>query len=117
MTPFMPRCYLRVLEQCHVELPPLVGHCPLVSIPVDPTAHIGCSSEDRMDVGVVHVHVAPLGKQGDVIHSTSFYSIFINCNTRFLFYVVTCELCSVQYVGRTTHRLRDRLQDHLYDIA
>lgn len=31
-------------------------------------------------------------------------------------YVITCDKCQIQYVGRTTRRLRDRLYDHLYDI-
>lgn len=43
-------------------------------------------------------------------------SSFINCNTQFLVYVITCEVCQIQYVGRTTRRFRDRLHDHLYDI-
>lgn len=42
---------------------------------------------------------------------------FINCNTKFLIYVITCDLCHIQYVGRTTRRLKDLgLYDHLYDI-
>lgn len=44
-------------------------------------------------------------------------STFINCNTKFLVYVITCEQCSVQYVGRTTRRLRDQLYINLYDIS
>lgn len=43
-------------------------------------------------------------------------SSFINCNTQFLVYLITCEVCHIQYVGRTTCRLKDRLYDHLYDI-
>lgn len=43
-------------------------------------------------------------------------SQFINCNTKFLVYVITCEQSHVQYVGRTIRRLKDRLYDHLYDI-
>lgn len=41
-------------------------------------------------------------------------SSFFNCNTRFVVYVITCTLCSIQYVGRTT--LKDSLYDHFYDI-
>lgn len=41
---------------------------------------------------------------------------FIICNTQFIIYVITCDICQIQYVGRTTRRLRDRLYDHLYDI-
>lgn len=40
---------------------------------------------------------------------------FINCNTRFLVYLITCEVCHIQYVGCTTRRLKDRLHNHLYD--
>lgn len=40
----------------------------------------------------------------------------MNWNTKFLVYVITCEMCHIQYVGRTTRRLKDRLYDHLYDI-
>lgn len=43
-------------------------------------------------------------------------SSFINCNTRFLIYLITCDVCQIQYVGRTTRRLKDRLYDHLFDI-
>ena len=39
---------------------------------------------------------------------------FINCNTKYVVYVITCNSCHVQYVGRTIRRLRDRLS--LYDI-
>lgn len=41
--------------------------------------------------------------------------IFINCNTRNIVYLITCKACAVQYVGRTTRRLRDGLHDHVYD--
>lgn len=63
----------------------------------------------------------PFIKGGDTVTSTSTgksYKIqsFINCNTRYIVYVITCTICSIQYVGRTTRRLRDRLYDHLYDI-
>lgn len=43
-------------------------------------------------------------------------SSFINSNTKFLVYLITCELCHIQYVGRTTRRLKDQLYDHLHDI-
>lgn len=60
MTPSTPMCYQKVLKQCHVEPPPLVGHCPPVFIPVEPIAHMGCSSRDPIDVGIVNVHAAPI---------------------------------------------------------
>lgn len=42
-------------------------------------------------------------------------SSFINCKTRFLVYLITWDVCQIQYVGRTTRRLKDRLYDHLFD--
>lgn len=41
---------------------------------------------------------------------------FINCNTRYVIYLITCKACRVQYVGCTTGRLRDRLNDHIGNI-
>ena len=63
----------------------------------------------------------PLIGAGKVIRSCSsgrnfFIKQYINCNTKFVVYVITCNICNVQYVGRTIRRLRDRLSDHLYDI-
>lgn len=60
-------------------------------------------------------------KGGDIIISSSTGKThkihsFANCNTRYVIYVITCTTCSVQYVGRTILRLKDRLYDHLYDI-
>lgn len=49
-------------------------------------------------------------------HKDTRIKSFNNCNTRYLVYIITCELCSLQYVGCTTCRLRDRLYHHLYDI-
>lgn len=40
---------------------------------------------------------------------------FYNCNTSNVLYVITCGACSIQYVGRTTRRLRDRFREHLVD--
>lgn len=42
---------------------------------------------------------------------------FKKSNTKYVAYVITCTDCNLQYVGRTTHRLRDRLRDQLYDIS
>lgn len=56
-----------------------------------------------------YVHSSATGKSFDI-------TSFINCNTKFLDYVITCDLCHIQYVGRTTRWLKDRLYDHLYDI-
>ena len=60
-------------------------------------------------------------KTGSLVHSYSSdksfpIKHFINCNTKFVIYVVACSTCNLQYVGRTTRRLKDRLRDHLYDI-
>lgn len=46
------------------------------------------------------------------------YSVkdFIKSNTRYLIYLITCKICHIQYVGRTTRRWRDRLHDHVCDI-
>lgn len=40
----------------------------------------------------------------------------VNCNTRFVIYLVTCISCNIQYVGRTTRRLGDRMRDHFSHI-
>lgn len=32
---------------------------------------------------------------------------YINCNTKYVIYLITCKDCHIQYVGRTTRRLRD----------
>lgn len=63
----------------------------------------------------------PFVKKGDTVLSvttgkTHKIKSFINCNTWFVVYVITCTSCPIQYVGRTTRKLRDRLYDHLYDI-
>lgn len=41
---------------------------------------------------------------------------FFNCNTNYVIYIITCKICYVQYIGRTTRRLRDRFYEHLYSI-
>ena len=56
-----------------------------------------------------HVHSCSSEKSFPIKH-------FINCNTKFVIYVIGCSICKLQYVGRTTRRLKDRLRDHLYDI-
>lgn len=42
--------------------------------------------------------------------------IFLNCNTRYIVYLITCTKCRVQYVGRTMRRLSDRFQKHLHSV-
>lgn len=39
----------------------------------------------------------------------------INCNTRFVVYIITCVSCGIQYVGRT-RKFSVRLRDHLKNI-
>ncbi len=41
---------------------------------------------------------------------------FINCNTTFVIYRLSCPCPGVFYVGRTKRRLRDRLAEHKYAI-
>lgn len=63
----------------------------------------------------------PFIQKGDTISSASTGKThkihsFTNCNTLYVIYAITCTTCCIQYVGRTTRRLKDRLYDHLYDI-
>lgn len=41
---------------------------------------------------------------------------FINCNTTFVIYHLSCPCEGVFYVGRTKRRVRDRLAEHKYTI-
>lgn len=41
---------------------------------------------------------------------------YFNYNTNYVIYVITCGACSIEYVGRTIHRLRGRFCGHLSDI-
>lgn len=40
---------------------------------------------------------------------------FVNCNTSYVVYLITCTLCSVQYVGSTVCKFRTRARRHLPD--
>lgn len=67
------------------------------------------------------VQCCPYVLKGDTVQATAInkssrITSFINCNTRYLVYVITCRLCHMQYVGRMACRLCDRLHDILYDI-
>lgn len=64
----------------------------------------------------IHIRQGP-NIQSCTNKNTHEISTFINCNTSFLVYVITCTSCHIQYVGRTIRRLKDRLYDHLYDIT
>lgn len=64
----------------------------------------------------------PCIEKGDRFQSTTNNRIFriksfINYNTRNVIYLITCQACKIQYVGRTTRRLRDRLNNHIYNIV
>ena len=39
-----------------------------------------------------------------------------NCNTVGVIYLISCNKCSVQYVGQTTTKFRIRLKEHINDI-
>lgn len=40
----------------------------------------------------------------------------VNCHTKYVIYIITCTACDIQYIGRTTRCLSDRITDHLSDI-
>lgn len=46
------------------------------------------------------------------------YSVkqYINCNTTYVVYLITCSACSTQYVGSTTCSLKTRVRRHLSDV-
>ena len=39
-----------------------------------------------------------------------------NCNSKNLIYLITCQICNIQYVGETGGPLRDRLNNHRSDV-
>lgn len=41
---------------------------------------------------------------------------YINCNTTFVVYLITCHTCNTQYVGSTMCKLKDRFRRHLSDV-
>jgi hypothetical protein len=41
---------------------------------------------------------------------------YISCEINNIIYIITCKKCSIQYVGETGRRARDRLYEHLYSI-
>lgn len=41
---------------------------------------------------------------------------YINCNTTYVVYLITCNACSVQYVGSMKCALKTRIRRHLSDI-
>lgn len=55
--------------------------------------------------------------KGNVVCSYSTereHKSFFNCNTKYVVYIIICKTCTVQYVGRTNRRLRDRFYEHLF---
>lgn len=38
---------------------------------------------------------------------------YLNCNTRHVVYVMTCNSCHIQYVGCTTRMFKERMREHL----
>lgn len=41
---------------------------------------------------------------------------YINCNTTFVVYLISCRDCGVQYVGSTKCSLKTRIRRHLSDV-
>lgn len=42
---------------------------------------------------------------------------FINCNSKFFIYLITCTACRTQYVACTGTPLKVRIRRHLYDAS
>ncbi|OCT97489.1 hypothetical protein XELAEV_18009716mg [Xenopus laevis] len=42
---------------------------------------------------------------------------FINCNTSYVVYLLTCTHCGIQYVGCTTRPLKNRMREHISQIG
>ncbi|XP_053568734.1 usherin [Bombina bombina] len=42
---------------------------------------------------------------------------YINCNTSYVIYLLTCKLCNIKYVGQTTRTLKTRILEHLRSIG
>lgn len=41
---------------------------------------------------------------------------YINCNSNNVIYVITCEMCKLQYVGHTLQKLKERIWKNLSDV-
>ncbi|XP_053571558.1 uncharacterized protein LOC128661312 [Bombina bombina] len=59
---------------------------------------------------------------GDTFKSTdnekSFHiKEYINCNTSYVIYLLTCKQCNIKYVGQTTRPLKTRFLEHLRSIS
>lgn len=42
---------------------------------------------------------------------------YINCNTDFVIYLVSCNSCRLQYVGCTQQKQKDHIRRHLSDVS
>ncbi|OCT72560.1 hypothetical protein XELAEV_18035541mg [Xenopus laevis] len=42
---------------------------------------------------------------------------FINCNTKFVTYLLSCSKCGIQYVGCTSRNLKNRMREHINHIT
>ncbi|OCT80527.1 hypothetical protein XELAEV_18027338mg [Xenopus laevis] len=41
---------------------------------------------------------------------------YINCNTTYVVYLLTCKKCNIQYVGSTFRNLKCRMREHIHSI-
>ncbi|OCT65995.1 hypothetical protein XELAEV_18042249mg [Xenopus laevis] len=41
---------------------------------------------------------------------------YINCNTTYVVYLLTCKKCNIQYVGSTSRNLKCRMREHIHSI-
>ncbi|OCT57838.1 hypothetical protein XELAEV_18002928mg, partial [Xenopus laevis] len=42
---------------------------------------------------------------------------YINCNTSYIIYLLTCKKCNAQYVGCTSRSLKSRIREHINSIV
>ena len=55
----------------------------------------------------------PYIEPGTVIQSSNTSTRTFNCKTRNVVYCITCEHCKLQYIGRTTRSLDERVREHI----
>lgn len=41
---------------------------------------------------------------------------YINCNSHWIIYLISCNICKIQYVGCTQQKLKERFRRHISDI-
>lgn len=62
-----------------------------------------------------HMHITKTFKS--IITGQTFnVNQYINCNTTFVVYLISCRECGVQYVGSTKCSLKTRIRRHLSDV-